>query len=65
MNKQTFITTMLATYTILLVSRYMGRSDAALFAQQQTANEKSFEIVQCFFVLRVYMSRRALKILKQ
>jgi len=37
----------------------MGRSDAALFAQQQTANEKSSEIVQCFFVLRVYMSRRA------
>ena len=37
----------------------MGRSDAALFAQQQTANEKSAEIVQCFFVLRVYMSRRA------
>ena len=42
----------------------MGRSDAAhvLFL---LANEKSYEIVQCFFVLRVYMSRRALKFLKQ
>ena len=37
----------------------MGRSDAAhvLFL---LANEKSSEIVQCFSVLRVYMSRRAL-----
>ena len=38
-----------------------GRSDAAHFLPlQQTADGKSSEIMQCFFVLRVYKSRRAL-----
>ena len=38
-----------------------GRIAAAhFFPLQQTADGKSSEIMQCFFVLRVYMSRRAL-----